>query len=290
MTDYRTPFRLGPLGKLAALPAPNADSVPATYPRTTAIQRSLTGSITVDVLGVRRAWEFQYDWRLQAEVEAILARFVAPPSAPLRLIDPVTVNLASLDASCAGGISKSVASVAVTAGTCSYVLPSTMPSDVDDKLDGAALWSLAAGQSGSLQFDTALSSRPPVLPSTLVSTAQWATGTTTATPFLRPYTVAGVALSDIDGSPTVLSGTWQRLTQTAVTMPSTAVSVAYGVKVATTAGARTVTLAAPLVVHGTLPSTWTLGGGAPEVVLMDMEGSMYQWRAQRQTRLTVQSV
>jgi len=273
MTDAADPFLLGPLGKLTAMPSSSVgDDIRAPYRRTAAVQESLTGGTTVDVLGVHREWEFGFSWRLAAELDRLIARYNAPGAAPLRLRDPVTVNLTSIDASHGGGVTRSTVAALASAGTLAHTLPATMPGEVDGILGGAYLWSLANAQSGNLLLDQPVETRIPALASTPVSVGIWATGTTTATPFIRPYDAAGAALADVDGSPTALSGAWQRLTQLNVSPSGSAVGFGFGLKVATTTGARTVTATAPLVVYGaTLPALWSPGGGAPRVVLLELD-------------------
>jgi hypothetical protein len=277
------PHWLGRLGLLRALPPPHyGQEVEQSYKETAGIQESLAGRATKDVLGYHREWK--WTWRFLRDDEALplLALRTSPPRAPIRLIDSYSGgNLCSADGASGGSVSRSVERFTATAGQFAHRLMPSLPDELLWKLDGGIEWSLPGSTPGTLYVDDGPRWRVPVIPGERVVGRLWvaASGETEVRAVLRPYDVTGAALTEVAGVATQApapraDGLAWRAIRVVLDPPADAVSVVVGLRVSAPAGDRTVYASGFNVVHATAARLWSPGGGAPEVIVTEMEHTL----------------
>lgn len=280
-------FLLGPLGAMVPLPSPVADGFDAPYQRTAAVQHSLTGAATVDVLGVHRVWQFIADWRHAAEMRRVIAHWTSPLlSAPLRLVDPLTANRLSLDAASGGGVSGDVDALTATVGELTRLIFDVMPAELAGLLDGGYRVTYGDGESGDILLD-------PEQPAPVVDGDEalvlrlWVRGgEVDVLPLVQWIDEAG-ATTDLVGAPVALSqpAGWQ-LVELSGQFPAGTVAARGGLRIPEGSGDERRVDLTGAVLATTAVDEWEPGGGAPVVVLDEFDHA-YRRLGRRGITLTV---
>jgi hypothetical protein len=289
---HTDPFLLGPLGHLVRLPSPVAAGFDAQYERTAAVQSTLTGSTTVDLLGVHRVWPFEMDWKDAADARRLIARWTSPLlSAPLRLVDPLTPNRLSLDAASGGGVSGSDEALTLTGATGQLrrLLLDEVPDELLGLLDGGYRAALVAGAAGDLLLDPQQPA-PVVAGDEVLALRLWVRGLSATASGLVQWVDGAGTRTDLVGPPVALSEAagWQ-LVELSGTPPAGTVGAVAGVRVTAAAGSDgQVDLTGAALAREQLDE-WEPGGGAPVVVLDEFDHA-YRRLGRRGMSLTVREV
>lgn len=248
---------LGPLGNLRPLPSPDG-GVDRTVERFGGVHQSLSGARTMDITGHRATYKFELPWLEPAEARFIEALHYRTVPGPFFLLDPLTTNRLSRDAAL------------LKPYTADVTIPSGGMARSTDAPAGAAVPVTSLDWS-SYTAGTALTlPAVPMLPNEAVVISVFARSEDAI-----PVTLSA-AFTGADGSDqghatqTVTTSTsWERYSVAAI-VPTTA--AAAQVSLAPQDGDR-VLLAGAQLEFGSAPSAWDMGGGAPEVLLDQLERS-----------------
>lgn len=255
------PLFLGPLGRLHPMRVPRPD-FEVDAPRKGGTHVALSGATTVDFLGSRRKFDFQWRWLNDSErdyLEALRDRHVR---GPLRFVLPGwRANRLSRQAASLGYGGRDLHGVAVTAGTTRPA--DAWPADAPPAGDALAWsgWPVGAALRLDREFPA------PVLPGETVTASAYVQSTHAVTVRLVAdlRTATGYTAAITGSELTLTPSAWSRLT---VTVPATAGVMGLSpslVPSATPAPTAVLTVAAAQVEPGATASAWSLGGGAPVV-------------------------
>lgn len=263
---WHDPFLLGPLGAMRELPSPPAGGGVDVDPvRIGGVREALGGRTVVDVWRVVREWSFSWPDGFPAEVERVLRAWHGLDRRPRRLLDPMHgPNLATLDLSAGGAVTRSVREITVggSSGSASFAPRADMPAALDD-VTGAYVWQVP--ESSSNLVLRAGSRRPAPTLGGPVCVSAYVRGAGGCRVQGIGRTAAGAEQTH-PGPEIALSGAWQRMS---AVVPAGAVeSVSVGLW-ARSGASRTVEATGWQIEHGTEPSEWSLGGACPRVVLLD---------------------
>ncbi|GAA2772753.1 hypothetical protein [Saccharopolyspora taberi] len=279
------PLYLGPLGRLRPMRAPRQDfEVEAS--RQGGMHVALSGAVTVDYLGSRRKFPFEWRWLSDVErdyLEALRDRHVR---GPLRFVLPGwRSNRLSRAAASVGYGGRDTSAITVTAGN---LAPAAVWPDDAPPAGDALAWSLWP-VSAALRLDR--DHPAPILPDETVTASAYVQSTHAVTVRLVAdlRTATGYTAA-VTGTDVVLTaGVWSRLT---VTVPPTAGVIGLSPSIVPTATPNpnaVLTVAAAQVEAGTEATAWALGGGAP-VCSVDSMPVTAARRGQSHPTLTLQEV
>lgn len=259
-------FLLGPLGYMSSIPSPSHSSgVESNILRMGGEFESASGNLSTDVLGFKKEWKFTWPWLSSIQANQLIAFFRASQRRQLRIIDPYAENLLSAEVSSGGGDSRTADAFSPNTGTvsCLSVTPA-LPSILVPQLDTMIQWVVPTSTAGILLGDSSVTDRIPLRDQRTLSLTIQATGQGTVQALIRPYNLAGSALSDVLGASVVLDSTWK--TVSIVYSPaSTHVSVIAGLSIASAVGIRTLAISALKL--GEKLDPWCMGEGVGLVIV-----------------------
>lgn len=248
---------LGPLGDLRPLPSPDG-GVDRTVERFGGVHQSLSGARTMDITGHRASYTFTLPWLEPSETRFIEALHYRTVPGPFYALDPMTSNRLPRDAALLKPYSDDVdvPGGGVVRSTDAPTGPGVPVTSLD--------WSSYTAGTG-LTLPSV-----PLLPNEGVVASVWARSED-AIPLTISVAFTGAAGTD-QGHATqtvTLSTGWARYS-VAATVPGTAASG----RVSFTPGSgKRVLLAGAQFEFGSAPSPWDMGGGAPTVLLDQLERS-----------------
>lgn len=253
---------LGPEGDLRALPTPEPGLSTSTM-RYGGIHQGLSGARTLDVTGHRA--EYQLDWRTldAGELAWIYALHTRQVPGPHWLINPMIRNRLSIRASSLDYLHRTDIGVSVTAGQLAY----TRDWPPEPAPGVQALRWLGRGDAGGvLRFDT--DARTPILEQETITASLYAKATTVATVELTiDFYAHGNPVGNSEPLAVQLGTEWARHTTTVTTTAGTT-----SIVLAVTAPPEPeITIAAPQLETGPTATAWQLGGGAPRVLIDQLD-------------------
>lgn len=260
MADERT-WYLGPVGDLRGLISPD-DGVERTVDRYGGVHQSLSGARTMDITGHRATYKLQIPAVTPNESRFLEALHYRTVPGPYRLLDPMSRNRLSRDAAL---IKPFTRDVTITSGALAR---STAGGPAVGVPVSASVWSsYTAGASLTLP-------PVPVLAGETLTVSVWlatAAGASSVTVRMNAAVTSAAGGAVQTGQSTVtVTGQWQRATGT-LTMPDQAAQVQLSVTV--TSGTSQLWTAAAQIETAATAGTWDLGGGAPAVLLDQLERS-----------------
>lgn len=256
--DERT-WYLGPLGDLRGLISPDG-GVERTVQRYGGVHQALSGARTMDITGHRASYTLPVPAVTPAESRFVEALHQRTVPGPYRLLDPLSRNRLPRNAAL---LKPFTAEVTVTSG--GVARSTSAPTSSIGVPVTSLLWSsYSAGASLALPA-------VPVLADEVLTFSLWIGGSTDITAELSiSFTgLDGASLGRATRTAAVTGGSWRHC-QIATAAPEGA--IAAEVRVAPEAAPR-VFLAAAQVEPGEQAGEFDLGGGAPTVVIDQLERS-----------------
>lgn len=259
---------IGPLGDMRALVCPEP-GISVRDVRYGGIHQGLSGARTMDVTGHRSEFQFEFTYLDQDEwawLDALHTRLVPGPH---RLINPLKKNRLTLRASNMDATSRrakrdGVYTPAMWEKTTEY------PAGMFGRSVKMLAWSTAVGY---LAMD--IDKPVPVLPGEALSASVWlrSEGTHTGAKIHFDGTDRyGQRFSDATFNLPDLTTEWQRFTVPAYAPPANAAGVTMFVQLGAD-DSFPVYVAAPQLETGPVVTGWEIGGGAPEVLMDQLEST-----------------
>lgn len=276
---------LGPLGDLRPLVCPDTD-VKINDVRYGGIHQGLSGARTMDVTGLRSEIEMEFSFLDQDEYQWLDLLHSRTVPGPHWLINPLRKNRLSQQATRLVVTPFGKAGVRPPVGARVGV-PLSAPSALGFRPRTVFVWDWT-DQSPRVVFD--YGKLIPVLPNETLSGSVWLradTGSITGSTLqFEWFDIAGEPVS---GTPSTSSssfslsnGTWARQALEAVAPPAGAVSCRFSVVIGTLSDPDDTTLAftAPQVEAGESATDFEVGGGAPMVLIdqLETESPRYPYR------------
>lgn len=308
--EFDTQFYVGPLGGM--LPLPGVESgvdTPLTVIGGT--HTSLTGSITRDRFGYKRAWVWTYPMLTERQARHIeaLQRNLVP--GPLFLIDPRRPNRLPEQIASGGSLMRTPTGFIGSNTTSCLWRPLTYPAataatlPASPILRGCLEWQLLATGGASLEFaGYAADGRHnvPVLPDETLEVSVWASGPPAATlgGTVTIYNAAGVVLATQPLGTLQLSLTTWQVASAGFTTPAGAAYLRLAITADSASPVGSIYTTAYQVARYTpeyVPGLrefcggldfggWYLGGGAPQV-LTDVGSTSYLRASLQSSALTL---
>jgi len=290
MAGHET-FMLGPLGYMLDLPSPSARAgVNAPQNRYGGVFESATGKKTVDVLGSRRKWEFNWVNLAKNQDSLLRAFWLQTAMQSLRFIDPFADNLLTPDASSGGSTSKTSDSFTKTAGTSLGPIAITTPVLADilvPFISHAQQWVMPASTVGQLWADDNAYFRIPIRDTRPLYLKWLATGSGTVHAAVKPYNKAGSSLTVQTGSGVALDATWKAITYTYTPTASSHYSFSAGLTLDSSAGIKTILLTAGQV-NDVSGVDWSLGEGVGPVIITSYDPTYSHYTRKYTTKFIVE--
>lgn len=255
-----TTWYLGPMGDLKALSCPET-GFSTSVTRFGGVHQGLSGARTMDITGLKAAFEFEWTLETQTEWSWLNTLHLRHVPGPLRLINPMKVNrLSYRGASVQQGIDQNTG-FQPTSGSVAYVLDYPTAAGYGSRTLRWQTWSAAA---------TATIDAPkkiPVFPLEQYTTSLWmkAGSASTVGISMQRYDNAGALLSTSSVTSCSVTTSWTRFS---ITDTATAGCVGVVLKITPPSTYATpLYMTAAQLEAGASATTWELGGGAPEVVV-----------------------
>lgn len=271
------PFRIGPLGGFVDLPGVQTDkTVSAAVVRHGGTHTSLNGGATVDTLGRKRTFGFEWEYLLAPEA-AILDRLTwGQMPGPLRLLDPELRNR----------LSASASDFEVTGGGSATTIAITDP-PAGVGVAYATSWARPTTAAATLQGPSALAERAPILAGETgwvsVYVRSLTTSTTIRAGFIRHDNSGGSASTEGSNISLPSGAAWLRISL-AWSHSGSYVSLVPQVTTPAAAAAATIQVTGWQVEQGPTVTDWQIGGGAPAVVVSNSSAT-YQAPGERKHSL-----
>lgn len=253
--DAKT-WYLGPLGNLRPLVSPDG-GVSRPVERFGGVHQALSGARTMDITGHRATYKLELPWLTPSDSRFLEALHYRTVPGPFYLLDPLNTNRLSRDAALLRPYSPDV--VATSGG----VYRSADAPDVGVPVTSFE-WS-TYGTGATLTLPPV----PVIIDETVTASAWVRTSGTMSVRLSVAFsglgnTILGTATEDVTPS-----GTWTRYSVTAAVPDGAATA---RLSFAPTGG-TSLMLAAAQLEDGDAPSEWDMGGGAPVVLLDQLDRS-----------------
>lgn len=253
-----TTWYLGPPGDLRALVCPERD-IDITELRFGGVHQSLGGGRTMDVTGVKKQYQFSWNYLEESEYSWLRALHTRLIPGPHRLVDPLRKNRLSLGASDGNLVPHKWPYYTITAGLLSNQL------DYPTGVLGTRCvrWSDRTASS-VLRLDA--DKLTDVFPLETVNVSAYLKGASSVTVgmYVAWYDKNKAFLSNATTSNKSVTTSWARY-DASFTAPADAV---LGIFSLTSTATTTINVAAPQFETGSTVSAWDQGGANP-LVLMD---------------------
>lgn len=248
---------LGPLGDLRPLMSPDG-GVSRPVQRFGGVHQALSGARTMDITGHRATYTLEFPWMSPADARFLEALHYRTVPGPFYLLDPMTTNRLSRSAAMLLPYSSDV----VSSGGGLFRSPQA-PADVGVPVTSLE-WSSYSG-SASIRLPAV-----PVLADETLTLSVWARSASTVALELA-VDLVGLAGADSarEAVTVALGAEWDRYT---LTVPVPADTASARVTFSPTGGAL-LWLAAAQLETGTTATAWDMGGGAPAVLVDQVDRS-----------------
>lgn len=254
---------LGPTGALVVIPAP-ADGLDVSPTLVGAVTTSLGGTRTLYRSGQPRQWAMK--WVALTEDQASYLRLVGLGQirGPLRLIDAELRNRLPVRIAGGGSYRKTAADFSQTGGSDpTWVALSDTPATIPVR--GAISWTRSTTAAGVLTT-TAATDRVPLIPGEQVRISLWARGTPIqVSAGYDSWNALGANSRNVGTAATLDTTNWTYF-EVLYTPPAGQIELSPLLNIAGGQAAGTVQTTGWQVAPATAPTTWTAGGGAPEVI------------------------
>ncbi|MGH3834102.1 MAG: hypothetical protein ACRDSF_00140 [Pseudonocardiaceae bacterium] len=263
---WHEPFLLGPLGYMREIPSPSHSSgVDSNIIRSGGEFETASGNMSIDTFGHKKEWKFTWPWIDSRQADELMAFFRTARRRGLRMLDPFVLNLLSADVSMGGGESRTARLFQPAVGTvaCFDVSP-TLPSYLVPFIDTMIQWVVPTSTTGVVLADSGILQRTPLRDARPLKFNLQVTGQGTVQALVRPFDLAGSALSDVLGTAVVLDSTWKTVS-VSYSPAITHISTAVGLSIATAVGIRTLGFTA--LKFGEQSDQWQIGEMTGPVLL-----------------------
>lgn len=262
MAINRNRFYLGPFGSLLTLPPLPKNSNPSASPDlVSGVHQSVSGRVTLDWTAVKRAWNLSWGFLTEDEVNALYAVHYRTSGDLTRLVDGRRTNIATVDASTGGSVSRSAVDFTATVGSLAYAA-TTPPTDLTGLVVGAVAWT-GAGASSRLQCGV---DRFALMTGSTYTFSVYAKGSGTFKLSARVFDAAGTALATESNATTfAATGSFVRYSWVGWS-PVTSGAVSAIPSITCNTSSSNLTVTGVQVEQDQALSTWVFGAGTPEVV------------------------
>lgn len=262
MADERT-WYLGPTGDLRGLVSPD-NGVERTVDRYGGVHQSLSGARTMDITGHRATYKLEIPAVTPDESRFLEALHYRTVPGPYRLIDPMSRNRLSRDAAILKPFTRDVTT---TSGSLLRSAVGGPTAQAGVPVSGSVWSSYTLGASLTLP-------PVPVLAGETLAISLWlatASGDTPVTLTLNAAVTNATGAAIETGQMTVTAADhWDR---SASTLPMPDQAAQMQLSLTPTSGTSDLWIAAAQIEAATTPGVWDLGGGAPMVLLDQLERS-----------------
>lgn len=263
MAGTDTTWYLGPAGGMLALPDPEIGGVSRTRDRVQSVSQGAAGSRTINLHGLKRTWSLRIEGLTPAMAALLNAFNSGVVTGPLRLVDPLTVNMLPARVASTYSAPGWPAPFELLSGTVTPVVPAASDSTYPITPRHRTVASFVNGSGGTSQ----------VVGKTWQAVQSGLSYTLSA--YVKPTAAATLYLYGRDAAGTITTlattaigttGSWNRYTVTHAPA-GTIVEVRMGASVP--AGA-TVLLAAPQLEIGASATAWQPGDDVPFVDVLGL--------------------
>lgn len=275
--SWDEPFLLGPLGYMREIPSPpHSAGVDSNVVKTGGEFESASGNLSVDSFGAKKEWRFTWPWLDERQSAELMAFFRGSQRRGLRIYDPYVSNLLSADVSMGGGESRTAKFFQPDVGTVAcFTASPTLATALVPFIDTMIQWVVPISTTGVVLADSGLTRRTPLRDQRSLTFALQATGQGTVQALVRPFNLAGSALSDVLGSAVVLDSTWKTVS-VSYSPITTHVSAAVGLSIATAGSVRTLGVTA--LQFGEQADQWQIGEMTGPVIIRQATRKLRPWK------------
>ena len=251
---------IGPAGYMQPFPCPETDVEISTI-RYGGIHQGLSGATSLDVTGHRQQFTFDFKYLEQTEYSWLEMLHLRHLRGPFRLISPLKVNRLSPEAS-SGKVAPGTAYGAyISAGATNRVYDWPVAAGVGLE---STVWTNRPVGTSVLRFDDKKKSTVQVGEVIVGSLYAKASSSMAASLVIDWFDRSGTQVGGLTPVAMSMTTSWQRF-QVTGTVPAGAYSCRLAAYTAT--NAPDITFAAAQLELGSTPTAWSLGGGAPVVVI-----------------------